>query len=150
MSVATVKRPEPKRRIPDDKARVIRTMLSLKPDADIPEAFQRLYWGVMTFCNRMGHSDLHPHTLALIALMSGGDMTPPPPPTMYELYRDRKLAKGDPVQYSFDGKNYNGFLSSVDAARKKITIRNSRGERLELDGSNVWMPTPETVIDGEE
>lgn len=121
---------------PND-ARIARTMLRLRETDDLPESFLKMYW---TFKNVGDRISLHvtPERLLMICILSGCDSSPPPPPTVFDLWRDHKIEKYRPVAYKLGEAVRLGKLEDVAMDFRKVYVRDDKTSHVyELDAPAV-------------
>lgn len=117
--------------IPAIDQSAVRRMLKLKPSDPLPEKFLVLYRAHRNLKCRMSTNPMNVDALACLLLMAGLSAEAPTPPTIFELWRDRKILKGEKVTYQFrDDKDekakkqtLTGRLAGVDPRHKKVMVK---------------------------
>jgi len=117
--------------IPAVDQSAVRRMLKLKPSDPLPEKFLVLYRAHRNLKCRMSTNPMNVDALACLLLMAGQSAEPPTPPTIFELWRDRKILKNQKVTYQFrDDKDEKakkqtlpGRLAGVDPRHKKVMVK---------------------------
>lgn len=127
-----------------------RRQLKLKPGDPLPKEFVVLYWAHRHLKCRSTANPCQPDVIALLLVMAGLKAEPPPPATLFELWRDRKIRKGTKVAYVRRNPKAKGdepkieqcagTLSGVDPAHDKMQVRDG------VTGKTRWVAAADVSI----
>lgn len=134
-------------RMPEQEEAKVRTLFNLRANDPIPEKFAKLYWGQRHLQCRLGITVMRDEMLCWLALCAGVDAAGGPPPSIYDLWRDRKIKKNAQVTYVYRDEQQVGRLVSVEAPRRKAVVAGSDNVTVEVDGDTVepYIEQPQTA-----
>ena len=143
---------QPLHTMPQVDQSAARRMLKLKPTDPLPEKFLVLYRAHRNLKCRMSTNPMNVDAMACLLLMAGLSVEAPSPPTLFELWRDRKIVKGQKVTYEFrDAKDEKakketctGRIAGVDPRHKTINVKDdATGKTRTVPATEVKILEPE-------
>lgn len=144
---------QPLHTMPQVDQSAARRMLKLKPSDAIPDKFLVLYRAHRNLKCRMSTNPMNVDAMACLLLMAGLSVEAPSPPTIFELWRDRKIVKNQKVTYEFrDDKDekgkkqtLTGRLASVDPRRNTVNVKDDgtgRARTVPVADVKILEPEP--------
>lgn len=128
------------RRMSPEHESLAKRMLKLKPTDKLPDQFTKMYWAHKNVADRV-QEPISNGMLVSIAILSGCDVSPPPPPSVFELWQAGKIKHNHFVGYMLDGKAREGYVSSVDMTFRRVTVRDKNDGQfrdLKAEDVNLW------------
>lgn len=135
--------------IPSEHQEMLAQLVGIRPHEELPALLVGKYWDAKRLADRVGLT-IGPEILLLMAL-SGGYGLPTPKetaaPNVAKLYREGKLAFGDPVivsKWRF-GRDVPAGIQGVTGDGRVIVQMDGDSELRELEASRVTLPVQHPV-----
>jgi len=127
-------------RIPDQEEKVLRNLAKVQQGENLPPVLVQLYWAYRHLICRINRTGISDEMLAMLVLMSGGNVDPPPALTIFDLFKKGDVKKTDEVRFRFRDSTRLGRIESVDEKRKIVSIREIETDMVrEVLGSDVLL-----------